>query len=56
VLKLKRTALDGLKLGRLPSGRLRTLSADELARLRRATVSREGRGRPVRKGRSGVID
>jgi pseudouridine synthase len=50
VLKLKRTALDGLKLGRLPSGRLRPLTPDELARLRRATASREGRGRSVRTG------
>jgi 23S rRNA pseudouridine2605 synthase len=37
VLRLKRTAIGPVTLGRLPSGRSRPLGKDELARLRRAS-------------------
>jgi pseudouridine synthase len=54
VLKLKRIRIDGLDLAELPAGRLRSLSALEVARLKRAArASRAGGSeRRPRRGRA----
>lgn len=43
VIRLRRTRIDGLDLGKLPSGRFRYLTPEEVKRLKRATMNQDGR-------------